>query len=54
VVSDTTHRRVDVRQSDLADVRRIVCTGDLLEEAEVARRSWNVFEIDDKSIFDCG
>jgi len=49
---EQSNRRVEVRGSDLADVQRIVGMDGLLDEAEVARRSWSVFEIDDKAIFD--
>ncbi|NML30415.1 hypothetical protein [Paraburkholderia antibiotica] len=49
---DQSNRRVTFRSSDLADVRKILGADGSLDDAEVARRSWRVCEIDDKSIFD--
>ena len=49
---DQSNRRVDFRRNDLADVRKILGADGSLNDAEVARRSWRVCEIDDKSIFD--
>ena len=48
---DPSNRRVEIRGNSLADVRKILGEDGFLDDAEVARRSWRVYEIDDKSIF---
>jgi hypothetical protein len=49
---DQSNRRVELKDTDLAEVRKIFRADGMLNDVEIARRSWSVYEIDDKSIFD--
>jgi len=48
---DQSNRRIEIEGNSLSDVRKILRVDGFLDDAEVARRSWRVCEIDDKSIF---
>lgn len=49
---DQSNRRIDLLGPDLFEVRQILDKDGELNDVEIARRSWFVCEIDDKSIFD--
>jgi hypothetical protein len=49
---DQSNSRVDVLGHDFVDVRKLLDADGELNDVEIARRSWFVYEIDDKSIFD--
>jgi hypothetical protein len=51
-VMDQSDRRVELEENSLVDVKRILLKNGRLDEAELGRRSWNVFCIDDKAIFE--
>jgi hypothetical protein len=49
---DQTDARFDLQGNDLAEVRKMLRADGKLSDSEVARRSWSIYQIDDKAIFD--
>jgi hypothetical protein len=49
---DQIKDRINLQGEYLASIRRVINADGKISDAEIARRSWHVYSIDDKSIFD--